>query len=113
MTLPNWTLDELILALQIYMKHRPRIPDDTHPDVVELSDLLRSTSSHHSRVARFRNSNGVSMKLGNFRRLDSEVNSGGLDAGNRLEELVWNAFAHDRDALDRVAANIRNRYRND
>jgi len=54
----------------------------------------------------FRNPNGVYMKLMNFRRFDPAYQAQGktgLTRGNKLEQVVWDEFAHDPDRL-RVTA---------
>ncbi len=37
---PVWVRDELILALELYLRHAPQLIDDDHPDVMELSSVL-------------------------------------------------------------------------
>jgi hypothetical protein len=67
---PVWEPDELILALDLYFKHRPVLPPSgTHPDVMELSQFLNRLPliPPEQRQANFRNPAGVYMKLANFR----------------------------------------------
>ena len=66
---PVWSRDELILALDLYMRHRPSFPDDRHPEVIELSRLLNRLAAMTKTAGceSFRNGNGVAMKLQNFR----------------------------------------------
>jgi 5-methylcytosine-specific restriction protein A len=106
---PVWSRDELILALDLYVRHRPTFPDDRHPDVIELSGLLNRVAalSGVSRVANFRNPNGVAMKLQNFRRLDPDQHGKGLSGGGRGEEAVWSAFFHNHNRLRDTATAIR------
>jgi 5-methylcytosine-specific restriction protein A len=106
---PTWTRDELILALELYMRHRPHFPDDRHPEVVNLSRLLNKLgqSTSASGAGSYRNSNGVAMKLQNFRRLDPEQEGKGLPAGGKTEMEVWNAFAKDPGRLRATAAAIK------
>src|SRR5262249_12502763 len=80
--------------------------------VIELSQLLnrmgRALGMNGS--ADFRNSNGVYMKMMNFRRFDPNYTGQGrvgLTRGNKDEEVVWNEFADDRNRLAKVAAAIR------
>jgi len=77
--------------------------------VHELSSLLNRLPIHPgaSRQQKFRNPNGVGMKLSNFLRYDSEYTGAGLSRGNKLEEEVWREFAHDRVKLRKVATAIR------
>lgn len=67
----SWVEDAAMLALDLYI--REGALDDTHPDVVELSVLLRSLPIHPMEIrsqAKFRNPNGVSLKLKNFLPMD-------------------------------------------
>lgn len=106
---PPWTRDELILALDLYFRFNPAHISVGHPEVQRLSNLLNALSIHESRpdAARFRNPNGVYMKLCNFLRLDPDYAGTGLTAGSRGDEGVWNDFVHDRDRLARLATAIR------
>ncbi len=106
---PNWTRDELILALDLYFRHNPLHISDSHPEVVALSQVLNTLPIHTNRpdAARFRNPNGVYMKMCNFLRLDPSYPGVGLDAGSKKDEEVWQEFADDRDRLHAVAQAIR------
>jgi len=104
---PKWTRQETILALDLYLQApgiKFREPED--PAVVELSKLLNQyhRSIGTPQTSDLRNPNGVSMKLGNFMRLDPEVEGSGLPNGARLEEEVWNTYAKEHDLLRREAA---------
>lgn len=105
---PDWSRDELILALNLYMAAGRKQLDAAHPDVQELSDLLNRLPIHKAsvRFRKFRNGNGVSMKLGNFTRFDPDHTSTGLRRGNHLEKDVWNEFADDPERLQQVASHI-------
>jgi 5-methylcytosine-specific restriction enzyme A len=108
---PNWTRDELILALDVYMRHRPAIPGKNSPEVIELSDMLNRLG-HASRgcLPTYRNANGVAMKLLNFRAFDPDYTSSGgvgLHHTSKGDGEVWRAFAEDPARLRRTAAAIR------
>jgi len=102
---PAWTRDELVVALDFYLGHRTATPGKQSQEIKDLSDALNGLSVHavSERDARFRNPNGVYMKLMNFRRLDPEYEGVGLRRGARLEEDVWEEFAA-RPGLCREAA---------
>lgn len=109
---PDWTRDELILALQLYLSNRSSPPGKESAQVKEFSDFLGrlGVSLGMSDEGTFRNANGVYMKMMNFRRFDPEyTNSGkvGLDRGNKDEEVVWTMFANDSVRLQQVAKAIR------
>jgi 5-methylcytosine-specific restriction protein A len=80
---PNWTTDELILALDLYFRSGRKQLDGNHPDVIELSQLLNATPvfATEERGLDFRNPQGVSMKLGNFSALDPDYEGAGLQRG--------------------------------
>lgn len=64
---PNWTRDETILALDLLYKHGKPI-DRKHLDVIGLSEFLRRISihPHNVRTDKFRNPDGVALKLQNL-----------------------------------------------
>lgn len=107
-----WSRDELILALHLYMRHRNSPPSKDSPEVKELSTCLNKMNALLDQAGSetFRNTNGVYMKLMNFRRFDPEYiahGKVGLSRGNKDEEVVWLEFSDDPARLDKVAAAIR------
>jgi 5-methylcytosine-specific restriction protein A len=109
---PAWTRDELILALDLYLKHRDSLPTKRHPEVQALSQLLGQIGKTLglNKGSSFRNENGVYMKLGNFRRWDPEYTKDGktgLAKGNKDERLVWDEYAGAPSKLAAVVTAIR------
>lgn len=103
---PNWTRDEVILALDLYFDCDGKIPGQSDPRVTTLSDLLRAFP-HHSTAARkesFRNPDGVAFKLQNLRQVDT---GRGLGNVSRTDREVWNELGHDRKRAKRLATLIR------
>ncbi len=105
---PNWTRDELILALNLYFRVNPSHINDKHPEIIKLSELLNKLPIHPVRPdkEKFRNPSGVYMKLCNFLRLDPNYKGTGLDAGSRLDEEVWNEFSNNKEKLSKTAKAI-------
>jgi 5-methylcytosine-specific restriction protein A len=97
----------LLLALDLYL--REGLLDDRHPDVIELSHTLNqlSASSIHPDAERFRNPNGVAMKLANFASLDPHYGGVALARGSRGDLEVWREFLTDRDRLKQEAERVR------
>jgi len=109
-TNPDWTRDELILALDLYQDHPDA--DQRHPRVADLSKLLNVlwSASSEGGASSLRNANGVSMKLANFQRLDPvyiEKGRVGLTRGGRLEKEIWAEFSANPTRLRSVATAIR------
>jgi 5-methylcytosine-specific restriction protein A len=104
---PTWVRDELILALDLY--RRLGALDDSHPDVIELSNLLNGLPIHTDwrYNVDFRNANGVSMKLGNFQALDPSYSGVGLKRGSREGEQIWDEFHDQPELLRKLAEAIR------
>jgi len=97
---PPWQRDELILALDLYMRLGRRVADDTDPEVINLSELLNKLPIHTNRPdeAKFRNPNGVGLKLANFRAIEQPGH--GMSRGSRLDLVVWNEFVGDENPTE-------------
>lgn len=109
---PPWSRDELILALDLYLRHRQSPPGKNSSEVIGLSNLLNKMGHALglSEREKFRNPNGVYMKLMNFRSYDPEYTKDGkvgLTRGNKDEKVVWNEFASDPERLFLTASAIR------
>ena len=104
---PPWAEEELILALELYL--RSGLLDDTSQAVVDLSRVLNDLEVHAERpdVDRFRNPNGVAMKLANFAAIDPSYQGRGLARVGRRDTDVWDRYASDEEALAAVAAAVR------
>src|SRR5688572_4768334 len=109
---PDWNRDELILALELYLKNPKSPASKTSIEVVKLSkelNLLHQCLGEASSLT-LRNANGVYLKMMNFRRFDPDfVSRGkkGMSHGNALELVVWNEFNGDREGLAKTCKAIR------
>lgn len=109
---PAWSRDELILALDLYLRFRKAPPSKDSDEVAELSAFLgrMGRGLGLTDAETFRNVNGVYMKMMNFRRFDPEYTVEGrvgLTRGNKEEEIVWNEFSSDAEHLAIAVAAIR------
>ena len=104
---PNWTEDEVILALDLYF--RKKSWDANSVEVIELSEILNRLGIHDSgnKNAKFRNPSGVSLKLSNFAHLDPEYDGDGMKGGSKIDRKIWNKYSRDRGALSEMASKIR------
>ncbi len=105
---PKWTRDELILSLDLYFRHHPNKISQTHKEVIRLSEILNNLPIHprNTEYEKFRNPNGVYMKLCNFLRFDPDYKGSGLTSGGKLEEEIWNEFSSRKDELRKVSQSI-------
>lgn len=106
---PKWSRDELIVTLDFYLRHRPSIPDKRSTQVSELSNFLnRLQVKLGGEIGdKFRNPNGVYMKLMNFCRLDPSYEGKGLERGGKDEEVVWNLYASNPEQLYDLTESIK------
>jgi hypothetical protein len=76
---PVWTRDELILALDLYLKSRPSPPGKHTAEIAELSEILGriGLALDAPDSSTYRNVNGVYMKLMSFRSLDPQYTTEG------------------------------------
>jgi 5-methylcytosine-specific restriction protein A len=91
---PLWTREQVILALDLYMKHKGRDPGVNHPDVLEVSALLRQMATETG-LTTYRNPSGVIMKMMNFRSVDPVFTSKGgkgLKGASELDKAIWAEF---------------------
>ena len=103
---PNWTRDEVVLALDLYFDCKGKIPGQSDPRGKALSELLRAFP-HHSAAARkesFRNPDGVAFKLQNLRQV---ATGEGLGNVSRTDRDVWNELGHDPKRTKQLATLIR------
>jgi 5-methylcytosine-specific restriction protein A len=103
---PNWTRDEVILALALYFECGGKLPSPRDARVQELSEVLRAFP-YHSESARkdsFRNADGVSFKLQNIRQV---ATGAGLSNVSRTDKAVWEELGHDPGKVKYLASLIR------
>ena len=101
---PTWTEDELALEL-FFELDSPSSFSPSNEKVIALSDELNVRRAAPASDHKFRNENGVAMKLHNFSRFR---NGGrGLQHGGKREEQVWLTYCNDRPALRARANAIR------
>lgn len=106
---PPWTREELILALDLYFRAGRQPLYDDHPEVIQLSRLLKQMPIYPEplRQGNFRNLSGITMKIANFMALDPEYSGVGLRAGGKLDQIVWDEFSNNPDFLRTVADTIK------
>lgn len=108
---PTWTRDELIVALDLYLRHRDATPAKTSNEILELSANLNRLGStiFGSRTSTFRNPNGVYLKLMNFRSLDPLYTADGrvgMQRRGKGDEEIWAEFSEHPENCHRTAQAI-------
>jgi 5-methylcytosine-specific restriction enzyme A len=105
----DWTRAELLLALDLYLKHNGAV-DDTHRDVQALSSYLRSLSlipvQDRPQPSRFRSPSSVTSKLHNFARFDPNARSS-RPRGGPLEKEIWDTYHDKPEPLRELCVSLR------
>lgn len=79
----NWTIEETIVAFNVYCKIPFKNSSKTNPTIIKYANIIGRSPS------------ALNMKIGNFGRLDPELKKqgiSGLGNGSKLDEIVWNKF---------------------
>lgn len=105
---PNWTRDEVILALDLYFQNGRKALSPKHPEVVALSEFLQSLPAHplEIRDEKFRNPSGVAMKISNLMSHDP-TQASSLPSSSRTDKAVWDEFCQQPERLHLIAQGIR------
>lgn len=105
---PPWARDELILSLDLYFQANPVQLSPRSDEVQRLSETLNRLPLYLNRAdaVRFRNPNGVYMKLCNFLQFDPNYQGVGLTHGGKLDKAIWDEFYDDRHRLRSLAQGI-------
>jgi 5-methylcytosine-specific restriction protein A len=106
---PKWHRDEIILALDLYYNLEPKEMDHRNLKVIELSEILNKLPIHKDRKdnQKFRNPNGVGLKLSNFKAIDPDFVGKGMDRYSKLDKEVFYEFIEQRESLKKIANQIK------
>jgi len=111
---PKWHRDEIILALDLYFRLKPGQIHAGNPDIIELSEVLNKLPIHEERPdkVRFRNPNGVGLKLSNFLAIDPDYQGRGMESFSMLDKSVFQEFQNSKSELAKIASLIRSTVNN-
>lgn len=106
---PKWHRDEIILALNLYFNMEPGQIHARNPEIIELSEILNKLPIHEERPdeVKFRNPNGVGLKLSNFLAIDPDYHGKGMESYSKLDKEVFDEFYNDRHGLKQIAETIK------
>lgn len=85
-----WTRDELILALNLYLKLPFGKLHSRNPEIIHLANLLQRTPG------------SIAMRLNNFASVDpfhQQRGIGGLPGGKKQVEPIWKEFINNKEEL--------------
>jgi len=93
---PKWHRDELILDL--YLRLKPGEIHAKNPEIIELSDILNKLPIHNEKpdAVKFRNANGVGLKLSNFLAIEPSYLGKGMASYSKLDKEVFEEFREQK-----------------
>lgn len=86
----NWTSEQTIVAFNVYCKTPFKNSSKTHPTIIKYANIIGRSPS------------ALNMKIGNFGRLDPELQKRGITGlanGSKLEEVIWDDLAYESEKL--------------
>lgn len=109
---PNWKEQELILVLDLYLKHDFKwlnSASEKSLEIIEMSKLLRSLDlfeENINQINNFRSASSVHMKLMNFRALDPKYQKSGLVNVSVLDRKIWSDYSNNINKLTKEVDKI-------
>lgn len=106
---PNWSREELILAMDLYIELDNKGLDKKNPKIITLSQTLKALPIHRliEKVDNFRSPSSVTLKLSNFRVWDKNHPSKGMKSGNAQEKVIWDEFINNQNELRQKAIKLK------
>ena len=106
---PKWHRDEIILALDLYFDKDLGPIDSGNPKIIALSERLNRLPifDYKPDQKTFRNPNGVTLKLSNFKALDPNYDGKGMESFSKLDKKIFEEFSSDYTRLHQIASEIR------
>lgn len=106
---PKWHRDEVLLALYLYRTIELGEMNSRNSKVIELSELLNKLPIHKERTEsqKFRNPNGVELKLSNFKAIDPDFEGKGMSRYSKLDKDVFFEFKDKVEQLESIAEKIK------
>ena len=95
-----WTEEEIRLLLGYYVKMKSGEMHKGHPLVIEASKEIRDLSSNReysNNDPKFRNPNGIALKLANFLFLDQNYSGKGMKGCSELDRLIFEQVILNRN----------------
>lgn len=105
---PPWARDEIILALNLYFELDSKEMTAKNTEVIKLSELLNKLPiySYRPDKEKFRNPNGVSYKLSNFKHIDPSYIGKGSKGHSKLDKEIFFEFNNNKDELKSICETI-------
>src|SRR5688572_19292226 len=94
----EWTRDQLLLALRLYMRTPFGRLHGKNPDIIALANKIGRTPD------------ALAMKACNFASIDPKLNRAGLQGSSRADRAIWAEFENNPTKLAIEAEAAAERY---
>jgi|SRR6185312_15082993 len=104
-----WSKEEIILALDLYFNPQRGTISSTNTKFIELSALLNQlkATTKINDEEKFRNPNGVCLKLSNFLAIDPKYEGKGMRSYSKLDFELFEKYSKNLSLLKSKATEIR------
>jgi 5-methylcytosine-specific restriction protein A len=105
---PKWLREEILIALNLYFDPQRGQINPNNPKIIETSELLNKVNLKVSKTdtKKFRNPNGVSLKLSNFLAIDPNYLGVGMTSYSKLDEELFKKFQNNISGLKKEVQKI-------
>ncbi|MEN5197255.1 hypothetical protein [Sphingobacterium faecium] len=104
---PKWIRDEVIIALDLYFQLEPGQIHSKNPLIIALSKLLNELPLHTEKEERFRNPNGVGLKLSNFLAPNEAYVGKGMISFSKTDKAIFEEFKDNKTLVRTLAEAIK------
>lgn len=109
-----WEKEEMILSLDFYLKHRPKMPSKKSEELKKLlSDIHIVQKFFNHNKQDLRTIDSIHMRNSNYQSVDPSASQGGLPAGGKKCQPIWDEFCENWKSLYASARGIREYLIND
>lgn len=104
----DWEKEEMILALDFYITHRPKMPDQNSEELnLLLIDIHKVQKIFGHDKEDFRTLNSLNLRNSNYLAVDPTDDRKGMDGGIPKCKPVWDQFSNNWENLFKTAIVIR------
>ena len=105
----DWEKEEMILALDFYITHRPKMPDQNSEELkLLLIDIHKIQKSFGHDKEDFRTLNSLNLRNSNYLAVDPTDDRKGMTGGVTKCKPIWDEFSHNWDQLHKLSEQIKN-----
>lgn len=104
-----WEKEEMILALDFYITHRPKLPDQNSEELkFLLINIHKIQKSFGHEEKDYRTIDSLYLRSSNYLSVDPTDTRLGMSGGQTKCQPIWDEFSHNWDHLHKLSEQIKN-----